>query len=162
MPRTILRYALGMVKTKGFDVVVVGGGPSGLTAAYHAAKTGVRVLLMDSQPVPGEKILLSGGGRCNILPLDVDAARYTTDSSMNSLKKILLSWPVDEIREFIEGPLGIRLVDQKRTGKVFPAEGGGEEVQKRFLQAVRRAGAVVRTNIKLVDIQPSERRKVVL
>lgn len=151
-----------MVKTKGFDVVVVGGGPSGLTAAYHAAKADVRVLLIDRQPEPGEKILLSGGGRCNILPIDVDPASFVTDSSTNTLKKILRSWPVEEIRSFLEGPLGIRLVEQKRTGKVFPATGGGEEVRKRFLQAVRRAGAVIRTNAKLADIQPNERRKVVL
>lgn len=151
-----------MAKTKGFDVVVVGGGPSGLTAAYHAAKADVRVLLIDRQPEPGEKILLSGGGRCNILPIDVDPSRFVTDSSSNTLKKILRSWPIGEIREFLEGPLGIRLVEQKRTGKVFPATGGGEEVRKRFLQAVRRAGAIVRTNAKLVDILPSERRKVVL
>lgn len=151
-----------MAKTKGFDVVVVGGGPSGLTSAYHAAKANVRVLLIDRQPVPGEKILLSGGGRCNILPIEVDPARFVTDSSSNTLKKMLRSWPIEEIREFLEGPMGIRLVEQKRTGKVFPATGGGEEVRKRFLQAVRRAGAIVRTNAKLVDIQPNERRKVVL
>ena len=143
-------------------MVVAGGGPSGLTAAYHAAKAGVRVLLIDRQPTPGEKILLSGGGRCNILPIEVSPSAYVTDSSPNTLRKILLSWPLAEIRQFLEGPLRIRLMEQRRTGKVFPASGDGEEVRRQFLLALRRAGADLRTNARLVDIQPNERRRAVL
>jgi predicted flavoprotein YhiN len=110
---------------KGYDVAVIGGGPAGMTAAYHAARAGRRVLLLDRNRRPGDKILLSGGGRCNILPREaVDPRLYTTDSSKNTLKKILLSWPLPEVRAFLEGPIGLQLIEQKRTGKVYPLFGG--------------------------------------
>jgi hypothetical protein len=149
-----------MKKRKGCDVLIVGGGPAGMTAALHAAKAGADVCVVDSRPVPGEKMLLSGGGRCNILPLSVDAQLYATSSSPNTLRKILQSWPLDDVRGFLENTIGLRLVEQKRTGKLFPATGGGEDVRDRFLAALRRSKVRVLTNTKVVDILPDERRRV--
>jgi predicted Rossmann fold flavoprotein len=151
-----------MEKRKGCDVLVVGGGPAGVIAALHAAKAGAETCLVDSRPVPGEKILLSGGGRCNILPLSVDPNAYGTSSSPHTLRKILLSWPLDEVRAFLENSIGLRLIEQKRTGKVYPASGGGEEVRDRFLAALRRSKVRMLTRTRVIDIQPSERRRVVL
>jgi len=145
---------------RGFDVTVVGGGPAGLVAAYHAARGGARTLLLDRNHRLGEKILLSGGGRCNVLPTEVDPASYTTDSSRNTLKKILLSWPLAEVRAFLEGPIGLRLVEEKKTGKVFPLFGGGEGVRDGLLAAAKRAGAKVRTDALVTEVHPSERRRV--
>lgn len=134
-----------------------------MAAAYFAAKSGADVLLLDSRPVPGEKILLSGGGRCNILPLSADPDAYVTDSSRHSLRKMLLSWPLEDVRSFLERPIGIRLLDQKRTGKVFPAGGiGGAGVRDAFREALRRVGVKVRGNCRVVDIQPDERRRVIV
>ncbi len=151
-----------MKKRKGCDVLVIGGGPAGLTAALHAAKAGADVCLVDSRPVPGEKLLLSGGGRCNVLPLSVDAGVYATSSSPHTLRKILQSWPLGEVRGFLEDTLGLRLVEQKRTGKVFPASGGGEEVRDRFLAALRRSKVRLLTRTRAMGILPNERRRVVV
>lgn len=148
---------------KGYDVAVIGGGPAGMTAAYHAAHTGYRVLLLDRNRRPGEKILLSGGGRCNILPREmIDPSLYTTDSSKNTLKKIILSWPFPEVRAFLEGPIGLRLIEQRRTGKIYPLFGGGKEVRDRLLAAVKRSGVTVRTGVSVAEVAPSERRRIVL
>lgn len=133
-----------------------------MTAAYHAARAGQDVVLVDSRRVPGEKILLSGGGRCNVLPIESDPHGYATSSSPNTLRKIVQSWPLAEVRKFLEVELGVRLVEQKRTGKVFPATGGGEDVRERFLAALRRKGVRIVTRAKVVEIRPSERRRVML
>ncbi len=49
-----------------FDVIVVGAGPAGMTAAIVAARRGKRVLLLEKLAGPGEKLRASGGGRCNL------------------------------------------------------------------------------------------------
>jgi len=152
-----------MAKTKGYDVAVVGGGPAGMIAAYFAARAGGRVLLVDRMRPPGQKIPLSGGGRCNILPLNpVDPRDYTSDSSVNIVKKILLSWPLAEVRAFLSGPMGLKLIDKRKTGKVFPLFGGGEEVRNHLLEVVRQREVQVRTGNAVVDIAPSQRRRIVL
>lgn len=49
-----------------YDVIVVGGGASGMMAAGRAAERGLRVLLLEKNTRLGEKLRISGGGRCNI------------------------------------------------------------------------------------------------
>ena len=48
-----------------FDVVILGAGAAGMMAAIEAGKRGRSVLLIDHARAPGEKIRISGGGRCN-------------------------------------------------------------------------------------------------
>ena len=80
-------------------VVVIGAGAAGAMAAIFAASGDAETLLLERTPDGGRKILISGGGRCNILPADVDAdasRRFVTDSSPNTLRQMLRSWPLSE------------------------------------------------------------------
>jgi predicted flavoprotein YhiN len=72
-------------------VVVVGAGAAGVMAAIFAAAGGRRVILLERTKDGGRKILISGGGRCNILPSQMDPAQYVTDSSPATLRNILRS-----------------------------------------------------------------------
>jgi predicted Rossmann fold flavoprotein len=49
-----------------WDVIVIGGGPAGMMAATTAAERGRRVLLLEKNPSLGKKLLITGGGRCNV------------------------------------------------------------------------------------------------
>lgn len=49
-----------------WDVVVVGGGPAGMMAAGRAAERGKKVLLLEKNEIFGKKLLITGGGRCNV------------------------------------------------------------------------------------------------
>src|SRR3990167_6662654 len=49
-----------------WDVVVIGGGPAGMIAAGRAAERGKSVLLLEKNPTLGKKLLITGGGRCNV------------------------------------------------------------------------------------------------
>ena len=51
---------------KEYDLVVIGGGPSGMMAAITAAKNGARVLILEKNSSLGKKLRITGGGRCNI------------------------------------------------------------------------------------------------
>ena len=55
-----------------FDVVVIGAGAAGMMCAIEAGKRGRSVLVLDHASAPGEKIRISGGGRCNFTNLEAD------------------------------------------------------------------------------------------
>ncbi len=61
-----------------YDVVVIGGGPAGLMAAGISAKNGAKTLLIEKNDVMGKKLLLTGGGRCNITNAEPDERSFVS------------------------------------------------------------------------------------
>lgn len=55
-----------------YDVIVIGGGPAGMMAAFRARERGKRVLLIEKNEVLGKKLSITGGGRCNITNAEYD------------------------------------------------------------------------------------------
>src|SRR3954470_21624139 len=97
-------------------VAVIGAGAAGTMAAIFAAAGGSETLLLEGTRDGGRKILISGGGRCNILPARVDERRFVTDSSSNTLRKIVRSWPLAEQVDFFQRELALPLVEEQETG----------------------------------------------
>lgn len=58
-----------------FDVIVVGGGPAGMMAAGRAAELGAKVALIEKNNLLGKKLLITGGGRCNITNAEFDVKK---------------------------------------------------------------------------------------
>lgn len=135
-------------------IVVVGAGAAGCMAAIFAARAGARVLLLERTRDGGRKILISGGGRCNVLPSRMDPGQYFTASSRNSLKKILLSWPLAEQRRFFEDDAGLPLVLEEESGKLFPESNRARDVRDRLLEMGREAGAGLRFHTYVVGLEP--------
>lgn len=134
--------------------VILGAGAAGLVAAVFAAEKGGRVLLLERTKDGGRKILVSGGGRCNVLPSAVDPGRFVTDSSPNTLKKILLSWPLPEQRRFFEEEVGLALALEAETGKLFPASNSAREVRDRLMALARRRGVEIRFEATAASLEP--------
>jgi predicted Rossmann fold flavoprotein len=136
-------------------ILILGAGAAGLLAAIFAAGRGRRVVVLERTPDGGRKILVSGGGRCNILPSAVDPGRFVTDSSPNTLRKILTSWPLAEQRRFFEEEAGIPLALENETSKLFPVSNSSREVRDKLMALARRRGAEMRFNARVVDLAPS-------
>jgi predicted Rossmann fold flavoprotein len=137
-------------------VVVIGAGAAGLMAALWAARDGARVTVLERTRVGGKKIVVSGGGRCNVLPSEVDSRRFVTDSSPNTLRRMLLSWPLDEQVRFFEDDLRIPLAKEAETGKLFPASNRATDVRDGLVAACRRAGADLRFNTQVTALRPTD------
>ncbi|MEO6778699.1 MAG: aminoacetone oxidase family FAD-binding enzyme [Gemmatimonadaceae bacterium] len=135
-------------------VAVVGAGAAGTMAAIFAAAGGADTTLLERTADGGRKILISGGGRCNILPARLDESRFVTDSSQNTLHKIVRSWPLAEQRAFFESELGITLVEESGTGKLFPSSNRARDVRDGLLDVAARRGARIVMNTRVSDITP--------
>ena len=75
-------------------VVVIGAGAAGTMAAIFAASAGADTVLVERTNDGGRKILISGGGRCNILPAQLDESRFVSDSPAHLVRRIVRSWPL--------------------------------------------------------------------
>ena len=73
-----------------FDIVVLGAGAAGMMAAIEAGKRGRSVLVVDHAKAPGEKIRISGGGRCNFTNLNA-TAKLATERFLSANPKFALS-----------------------------------------------------------------------
>lgn len=136
-------------------VVVIGAGAAGIMAAIFAAGAGAPTLLLERTKDGGRKILISGGGRCNVLPSRMESSQYITSSSPNTLRRILRSWPLEEQRRFFEEEVGLRLVLEPETGKLFPASNRARDVRDRLLDLARRRGARLRFEAVVTGLEPS-------
>ena len=125
-------------------VVIIGAGAAGLMAALWATGGARPVLLLEGGERPGKKILISGGGRCNILPSRADPGDFVTDGSPHTLAKILRAWPLASVRRFFEEDLGIPLRKEEESGKLFPVSNRASDVLDALLAAVNGRGAIVR------------------
>jgi predicted flavoprotein YhiN len=96
--------------TERHDVIVIGGGAAGMMAASAAALRGRRVLLLEKNRKLGEKLAISGGGRCNILNAEEDSSALL--EHYGDAKKFLFSpfarFGMPESRAFFEERAGFR------------------------------------------------------
>ena len=126
-----------------------------MMAAIFASAAGAKTLLLERTRDGGRKILISGGGRCNILPARVDERRFVTDSSPNTLRKILRSWPLPEQIAFFEGELGLRLVEEEESSKLFPESNRARDVRDGLLALAEQRGARFLPETTVTGIAPS-------
>ncbi len=136
-------------------VIVIGAGAAGSMAAIFAATGGAETVLLERTRDGGRKILISGGGRCNVLPGRVDESRFVTDSSPNVLRKMVRAWPLAEQRAFFEDTLGIPLVEETESVKLFPASHKARDVRDGLLTKARDLGVQLHMNTRVNAIEPS-------
>ncbi len=129
-----------------YDVIVICGGPAGMTAAGRAGERGLRVLLLEKNKILGKKLSITGGGRCNITNAEHDLRIFL--SNYGNAEKFLYSpftqFGVEETIQFFKnGGLDIIVENRKRA---FPKTQKATDVTT-FLKAyMAKHGVIVRTN----------------
>lgn len=133
-------------------VVVIGAGAAGLVAASFAASAGAETVLLERTKDGGRKILISGGGRCNVLPATLAPERFVTDSAPHLLRGMLRAWPLHEQRAFFEGDLQIPLALEEDSGKLFPRSNRAKDVRDGLVTHARARGVRVQFDTRVTDL----------
>lgn len=141
-----------MKKADTYDVIVIGGGASGMMAAGTAAARGKRVLLIEKNKKLGEKLSISGGGRCNILNAEEDAR--TLLSFFGDAQKFLFSpfaiFGMKETWDFFESRgMPLMVEDRKRA---FPQSESAPEVTKLLEEYVQEGKVEIRKNLPVIEL----------
>lgn len=122
----------------------MGAGAAGLTAAIFAAQSGANVLVLERTDKAGKKILMSGGTRCNVLPVEMSLDDFSTGSSPNLMKRIFKSWSVDACKEWFETELNLPLACELETNKWFPVTNEAKDVRDALLNQAISLGVEIR------------------
>ncbi len=122
------------------DICVIGAGPAGLMAAIWAARERAAVTVMEANQAAGRKLLVTGGGRCNLThDATIDEFVRAFGDAGRFLRHSLHEMPPTAVRTFFHDR-GLRTAVEP-DGCVFPAEGGAVDVLRILLNEAEHSGA---------------------
>ncbi|UOQ47094.1 NAD(P)/FAD-dependent oxidoreductase [Gracilibacillus caseinilyticus] len=139
------------------DVTVIGGGPSGLMAAIAAAEQGANTLLIDKGSKLGNKLAISGGGRCNVTNrLPADEVIKHIPGNGRFLYSAFSIFDNYDIIDYFEG-LGVALKEEDH-GRMFPVSDKASDVVNALLEQLDKLHVTVRKNttVKAIDYGEKE------
>ncbi|APA03816.1 MULTISPECIES: NAD(P)/FAD-dependent oxidoreductase [Bacillus amyloliquefaciens group] len=137
---------------KHYDVIVIGGGPSGLMAAIAAGEEGADVLLIDKGNKLGRKLAISGGGRCNVTNrLPVEEIIKHIPGNGRFLYSAFSEFNNEDIIDFFE-KLGIQLKEEDH-GRMFPVTDKAQSVVDALLNRLKQLNVTIRTNEKIKEVR---------
>ncbi|OGC93855.1 hypothetical protein A2389_00375 [Candidatus Adlerbacteria bacterium RIFOXYB1_FULL_48_10] len=135
-----------------WDVCVIGGGPAGMMAAIRAAELGAKVILIEKNPTLGKKLLITGGGRCNVCNAEEDVRKLL--AKFKGSDKFLFSafsqWATKETLNFFHS----HGMDTKEEAllRVFPASNTAQSVWDVLVSDLKKYSVTVLSNSPVVGV----------
>ncbi len=147
------------MKDKVIDVVVIGGGPAGMMAAGRAAELGRSVLLLEKNTTLGKKLLITGGGRCNVTNNKKDVR--TMLSKYKGSDKFLFStfaqFGVKETLDFFN-KRGMA-TKEENEGRVFPVSDKAQSVWDILVKYMKNGGVEIQSDVEVISISFDKKTK---
>lgn len=140
------------------DIVIIGGGASGLMAAYSAAKTAsdagesIQVTVLEKMPRPGRKIMITGKGRCNF----TNAKEWNefsghVRSKSNFVKSAFHAFPPSSVIDFFES-FGVKTVVE-RGDRAYPASYHASDIVDALVNACHSVGVKIITEAEVTGVR---------
>lgn len=144
--------------TGGWDVAVIGGGPSGMMAAGRAAELltaqtgGAKVVLIEKNATLGKKLLMTGGGRCNVTNAEPDTRKLLAKFKRGGkfLPSPFSQWNSEStLRFFNERGMPTKIEAEQRA---FPTSDNAKSVWEVLVRYLKDGGVTVLSNSPVVDV----------
>ncbi len=146
-----------MNKIEQFDVAVIGGGPAGMMAAIKAGERGAKVVLIEKNPIFGKKLLLTGGGRCNISQGEFDNKKFVEKLGKKGqflLSALSVFGPKEVIDFFEKNGLKTKI---ERGGRIFPVSDKSQGVLGVLLKCLHKNKVKFLLNQEVVGFNVKEK-----
>ena len=140
--------------TEKFDVIVVGAGAAGMMSAIEAGKRGRKVLLIDHAKKIGEKIRISGGGRCNFTNINTHPSKFISNNPkfvISALKQYTQNNFIDLIKKH-----NIKF-HEKKLGQLFCDESAQQIIDMLLLEC-EMANVLLKKDTSINDIDKQDNK----
>jgi predicted Rossmann fold flavoprotein len=140
-----------------FDVIVIGGGPSGMMSAISAAENGAKTLLIEKNKKVGKKLLMTGGGRCNVTnnrPTE-DVIEHIPGNGKFLYSAFSQFNNFDVMNFFIENGVALKEEDH---GRMFPVTDKSKTIVDALYNKLIELGVEVYTNTKVTKIKAKDKQ----
>ncbi len=138
-----------------WDILVIGGGPAGMTAAGRAAELGARVILLEQNDILGKKLIITGGGRCNVTNEINDrhilVERYGERGKY--LHALFSRFSPADMRAFLRR-FGVE-TKVEAEGRVFPVSDNARSVRGALEAYMREGNVTIRTGRRITGFRIS-------
>ncbi|WP_426041604.1 NAD(P)/FAD-dependent oxidoreductase [Brevundimonas sp. TWP2-3-4b1] len=131
------------MKTETFDVLVVGAGAAGMMCAIEAGRRGRSVRVVDHARAPGEKIRISGGGRCNFTNTGTSVANFLGENPMFAASALKRYSQHDFIKRVDRAGIAWH---EKTLGQLF-CDDSAKQIIRMLTDDMRAAGVVLSTGV---------------
>ena len=132
-----------------WDVVIIGAGAAGMMCAAEAGRRGRKVLVLESAKAPGEKIRISGGGRCNFTNLHASPAEFLSANPHFCISALSRYRPADFIALVRRHGIAWH---EKTLGQLF-CDRSAVQIIDMLLAEMKEAGAQLRLNAKVQYVE---------
>ncbi|WP_348643426.1 NAD(P)/FAD-dependent oxidoreductase [Rhizobium lusitanum] len=132
-----------------YDVIVLGAGAAGMMCAIRAGQRGRSVLVLDHAGAPGEKIRISGGGRCNFTNVNAGPKNFLS-ANPHFAKSALARFTPQDFIALVERH-GIAW-HEKTLGQLF-CDDSAKDIIRMLTDEMRAAGAQLRLRTEIGDIE---------
>lgn len=140
------------VKETTWDVIVIGGGPAGMMAAGRAGELGKKVLLLEKNFTLGKKLLITGGGRCNVTNNKTNNRAMLTKYKGNDqfLFSAFSQYSVSETLEFFNNR-GMATKEEPE-GRIFPVSNTAQSVFDVLVKYMKEGKVTIKLNASVTVI----------
>lgn len=142
-----------------YDLVVIGGGAAGMMAAARAAELGAKVILLEKNEGLGKKLLITGGGRCNVTNAQYDVRTFLKKykDSDKFLFSAFSQFDVRSALEFFNGRAMPTKVEAEN--RVFPVSDSAQSVWNVLVESLKKNNVEIKTKAEVSKIE-SENGKI--
>jgi predicted Rossmann fold flavoprotein len=141
-----------------YDVAVIGGGPAGMMASGRAVELGAKVILLEKNPALGMKLLITGGGRCNVTNAQFDVRTFLSKYK-DSDKFLFSTFSQFSVKDTIEFFNKRGMQTKVEAGnRVFPESDRAQSVWNVLVEYMKQNNVEIMTNAIVVGFEKEDNK----
>jgi len=130
------------------DITILGGGASGLTTAINLAQKGYKTTILELKPRIGQKILVTGNGRCNLTNLNIKRENYHSNN-LDAVQNIISHYDSTNVLDFFKS---IGLFTRNKDNLVYPLSNKASSVVDLLRATLAKLNVTIITDFDIKDV----------